>query len=90
MMHYWNYLRGSLQSLRVAASTFFFRNGPRHRPGATRAPGTHGRRDRPKPPYFLDSHPTAFSREGQPQDSASNWAGQSSLGFDDDEWRMLL
>ncbi len=89
MMRYWHYLKTRLQSLWVAAGEFFFRNGPRHRPEATRAPCTHGRPDHPKPPHFLNSHNTAFSREGQPQDSAIDRAGKGSLALDD-EWRMLL
>ena len=88
-MRYWNYLKNRLQSLGVAAGKLLFRNGPGHRSGATPAPCTPGWRDRPKPPYFLNSHNTAFSREGQPQDSASDRAGYGSLGCDD-EWRMLL
>jgi hypothetical protein len=83
MTRYWNYLRTRLQSLRVAADKFFFRNGPRHRPEATL------QTDRPKPPYFLNSRNAAFSREGQPQDSAIDRAGKGSLALDD-EWRMLL
>ena len=83
MMRFWNYLRGSLQSIRVKAGEISQRNGPRHPPQSTSP------QECPKPPHFLNSRDSSLSHERQPQDSGGDRAGQGSLGCDD-EWRMLL
>ncbi len=90
MMRYWNYLRGSLKSLRVAAGEVFHRHGATRHPGPARAPSTDSRQECPKAPHFLNFREASCCHDGQPQDSASDRTGQGDVAFDEHEWRLLL